>query len=674
MRASILSWPKASGLLVCAAATISPLSAFAAGDGSGSVTFVDRAALAANGWSGSSANPLRAPSDAAPSQYGANTLRNAAPPSDDTAGGDDISRPAEEVVPASYSSRDQNGLQLRPYSQPTGIFDSAPAAAPQSAYQPKPKPKAPNKQTATQPAAQSAAQAGPQSARSAPTYQGYQSSQAPPAAAERSQGLVPQFLSFAPKTKPKTIPPSYGTSAYGTSASGATAAGPAGLAAALAPTARAGSAAQQNSPYGTVSRSQDRSATPNPAGASQAGYATAAAAESYSRPGTPASGPTAARRAPQAAAAPAAAAAYANPNARAATPRQPAVAASYRPTPAPQTQAETNNSPAAQMLVQAHTIADRASTEEDFSQVCSACQRVMASQPNPTEATFAKQLAAWSLNRRGQLKASAGRSEDALDDFTSAIQLDPQLWRAIHNRGVLMAQSGQFDKAFDDFNRTTELNPQFAKAFSNRAALYVVAGQLEPALHDYERACELDATLEVAQRGCGRTCHMLGRLDEADKHLNRALELNPNDAAAFTSRGDLLTDVGNYANAAADYDRAIQLDGKSAEACRGSAWLLATCPDSNIRNPDVAIHRAELAMKLEHKPDPTTYDTLAAAQASAGDFAAATQTIRHAIELAPPSEKSVYQDRLSMYRQSTPFQISPLPGVRQAEYSAVMNR
>jgi tetratricopeptide (TPR) repeat protein len=327
-----------------------------------------------------------------------------------------------------------------------------------------------------------------------------------------------------------------------------------------------------------------------------------------------------------------------------------------------------DNSPAAQLLVQVHALADKANSEDDFSQVYTACQRVMANQPNATEAGFAKQLAAWSLNRRGQIKASGGRSDDALADFSTAIQLDPQLWRAIHNRGVLMAQAGQFDKAFDDFNRTTELNPQFAKAYSNRAALFVVAGQMEPALADYRRACELDPSLEVAQRGCGRTCHMMGHLDEASQHLNRAIELAPNDAASFTSRADLFTDLGNYAEAQADYDHALKLDGKSAEACRGSAWLLATCPDSSIRNPDVAIHRAELAVKMERKPDPTTFDTLAAAQAAAGDFAAATQTIRHAIELAPPSERAVYQDRLSMYRQSTPFQIAPLPGVRQAEY------
>ena len=326
------------------------------------------------------------------------------------------------------------------------------------------------------------------------------------------------------------------------------------------------------------------------------------------------------------------------------------------------------------MLVQAHAIADQASTEEDFSHVYAACQRVMASQPNATEAGFAKQLAAWSINRRGQIRASAGHSEDALADFSTAIQLDPKLWRAIHNRGVLEAQAGQFDKAFDDFNRTTELNPQFAKAFSNRASLYVVAGQMEPALNDYRRACELDPNLVVAQRGCGRVCHMLGQLDEAGQHLNRAIELAPNDASALSSRADLFTDLGNYSDAAADYDRALKLDGKSAEAYRGSAWLLATCPDNNVRNPDVAIHRAELAVKLDRKPDATTFDTLAAAQASAGDFASATQTIRRAIELATPSERSVYQDRLSMYRQSMPFRIAPLPSVQQAQYSANIDR
>jgi tetratricopeptide (TPR) repeat protein len=632
MRASVLSWPKASGLplFVCAAAIVQPLAALAAGDAPASVSFVDREALGANGWNGSAGNPLRAPSDARPSQfaqnaYGPNSLRNSSPPSDE---GAYASQPDEEVVPASYDSRDPNGLQLRPYTPPTGIF-SGDSPTPQSRpnqYPPQQRSKSPNKTAAAQ------------------------------TTAERTKGLVPEFLSFAPKTKPKPTQPTYGYNSQ------ALAAGPP-----ASPTARAGSAAQ-SSPYGTISRSQSQAAPANPASARQAAYASAAAAESYRHAGMPAGDPSASRRIAQPPAAPIAVAS--NPNARLIAARQSAVPASYGGTSPSPSAASPDNSPAAQMLVQAHAIADQASTEEDFSHVYAACQRVMASQPTAAEAGFAKQLAAWSLNRRGQIRASAGHTEDALGDFSAAIQLDPKLWRAIHNRGVLEAQAGQFDKAFDDFNRTIELNPQFAKAFSNRASLYVVAGQMEPALNDYRRACELDPNLVVAQRGCGRVCHMLGQLEEAGQHLNCAIELAPNDASALSSRADLLTDLGSYSDAAADYDRALKLDGKSAEACRGSAWLLATCPDNNVRNPDVAIRRAELAVKLDRKPDATTYDTLAAAQASAGDFAAATQTIRRAIELAKPSERSVYQDRLSMYRQSMPFRIAPLPSVQQAQYSA----
>ena len=115
----------ASGLplFVCVATIVQPLPALAAGDAQASVSFVDRDALGA-GFTSGSGNPLRAPSDArqpqyAQSAYNQNSLRNSPPPSEE---GAYASQPDEEVVPASYSSRDPNGLQLRPYSEPTGIF------------------------------------------------------------------------------------------------------------------------------------------------------------------------------------------------------------------------------------------------------------------------------------------------------------------------------------------------------------------------------------------------------------------------------------------------------------------------------------------------------------------------------------------------------------------------
>ena len=320
------------------------------------------------------------------------------------------------------------------------------------------------------------------------------------------------------------------------------------------------------------------------------------------------------------------------------------------------------------ILNEAHQLAESARTEADFSKIFAMCQQVPARSATAEETAFGRQLAAWALNRRGQLRARAGGNQAAMADFEQAIHIDGDCWRAVHNRGVLLAQAGQFEQAFDDFQRTIELNPGFAKAYANRGSLYVLAGEIEPGVADYRHAAQLDPELAIAHRGWGRACHMLGRLDEAEQQLTRAIELAPKDAGALASRGDLLTDLGQYEAAANDYERALAINPRYIDACRGSAWLLATCPDGTMRNPGVALGRAQKAMSLGHKPDPTTFDTLAAAQASVGDYRSAAQTIERAIELAPPSERSVYQDRLQMYRHSRPYRIRPLAAVQQAGF------
>ena len=292
-----------------------------------------------------------------------------------------------------------------------------------------------------------------------------------------------------------------------------------------------------------------------------------------------------------------------------------------------------------------------------------------ASQASPESAKYANNLAAWAFNRRGQLKAEAGHEKEAILDFDDSIRTESTCWRAVHNRGVLLAQAGQFAKAFDDFSRTIQLNPQFAKAYSNRAALFMVANNLNAAHQDYKKAIELDANLAVAHRGCGRVCQLMNRLDDAVLHYDAAVQLAPTDAYAAACRADLLTDVGRYSDALAEYNRALQLDAKSSQANCGSAWLLATCPDSALRNPGLALERANQAIELSAQKDAVSFDSLAAAQASSGDFDAAMKSINRAIQLAPIDERDSYKDRLVMYQQAKPYRIAPIERLaQQASY------
>jgi tetratricopeptide (TPR) repeat protein len=342
-----------------------------------------------------------------------------------------------------------------------------------------------------------------------------------------------------------------------------------------------------------------------------------------------------------------------------------------RPVAAPTRQAVQAPQVADQLIAQAHELSTRAETEEDYTHIIEMCRRALASQPSEATSQFAKNLLAWSFNRRGQLKAEACQEKTAVLDFNEAIRMDASCWRALHNRGVLLAQDGNFDKAFDDFSRTIELNPEFAKAYSNRAALFMVANKLDAALADYDHAIELDPKLAVAHRGCGRVCQLLGKTDEAVSHYNTAVELAPNDAYAATCRADLLTDVGRYSEAVAEYDRAIEIDPNSTQAQGGSAWLLATCPDSSVRDPELAIERAQTAITHGGESDAAAYDTLGAAQASAGDFEAAMSSVRKAIDLAPAEERESYNARLSLYQQAKPYRISPMDfDTEQASYEA----
>ncbi len=342
-------------------------------------------------------------------------------------------------------------------------------------------------------------------------------------------------------------------------------------------------------------------------------------------------------------------------------PRQ--IAAKPVPIAAPGSQAEA-------LLAEAHKLSGSAQSADDYSQIIESCRRALVSQPSASVAEYANDLAAWALNRRGQLKAEAGQIQEAILDFEDALRADADCSRAVHNRGVLLAQVGQFERAFDSFNRTIQIKQDFAKAFSNRGALFVVASDLNAALADYGRAIELDTNLAVAHRGRGRVCHLLGRLDEAIAHYDAAVQLAPEDSYAVACRADLLTDLGRYVDANAEYHHAIELDPKSVHAFSGSAWLLATCPDKAIRNPALAIERAEKSIELSGKWDAMSFDTLAAAQASAGDFATAVKTMRRAVEMAQSDERDVYQDRLAMYSHAKPYRIAPVRPVTQASYEA----
>jgi tetratricopeptide (TPR) repeat protein len=336
---------------------------------------------------------------------------------------------------------------------------------------------------------------------------------------------------------------------------------------------------------------------------------------------------------------------------------------------------ETSSPPQPQdWLARAQLAARTADAPAELSALIVLCQRGIASDVPPRERQALRQLAAWALNRRGELVAgtrtggSAGRPESALDDFQAAIDLDPQCWLALHNRAVSYAQQQRTSEALQDFNRVIALNPGLAVAYRNRGELLGSLDRHEEAIRDYTQAISQlpdDAELYLMR---GHAWHRLGHYDRALDDLDRSIALAPDQPDAYTHRGNVHAEQGEFREATADFRHSLTLDPNCADAYRSLAWLLATCPDPHVRNTQQAVEAAQRAAELAPTRDCHVLDALAAAYASAGRFDKAIQYQQQALAASPKDFTSSLRERLELYQQRQPYRNAPASAVQQAAY------
>ena len=83
---------------------------------------------------------------------------------------------------------------------------------------------------------------------------------------------------------------------------------------------------------------------------------------------------------------------------------------------------------------------------------------------------------------------------------------------------------------------------------------------------------------------------------------------------------------------------------------------MAACPEAKFRDGKRAVEFATRACELTKWKDPRILNTLAAAQAEAGDFDAAVRSQKRAIELLTDErQKDDYRSRLVLYQAKRPY-------------------
>jgi tetratricopeptide (TPR) repeat protein len=246
----------------------------------------------------------------------------------------------------------------------------------------------------------------------------------------------------------------------------------------------------------------------------------------------------------------------------------------------------------------------------------------------------------------------SGNLDKAAENYGSALHVIPTSKTVRYQLGHVLLLLKKFEEAGIQFSEIVRLGPE--DAFAHKCLGYTMAAQGKYAEAEAEFATALqlnpgDAAMRnalafVAQRA--ETAKTLASLYEALK-IQPTPEVHTRIAAIETTQGKFQDAPGHYL-------AALRLNPDAPDVLNNLAWLLATCPDAQIRNGTQAVGYAERACERTNYKQIIMVGTLAAAYAEAGRFDDAIATAEKACALAERSgEKDLLQknqELLSMYR------------------------
>lgn len=165
-------------------------------------------------------------------------------------------------------------------------------------------------------------------------------------------------------------------------------------------------------------------------------------------------------------------------------------------------------------------------------------------------------------NERGLAECALSKNSDnmdlalanALSDYNSAIKLKPDFAAAYYNRGNLMQAQGDWNNAKTDFTIVVELKPK---------ADYVLLAQafLHLGLLAEREGNKTGARLNYAQAyfNSGLAKQKMKDWDGALADYTKTIDLDPGFFNYYNCRGSVREEKGDWNGAIADFNRAIEL-------------------------------------------------------------------------------------------------------------------
>jgi hypothetical protein len=141
------------------------------------------------------------------------------------------------------------------------------------------------------------------------------------------------------------------------------------------------------------------------------------------------------------------------------------------------------------------------------------------------------------LYRRGQVYASKGAYQLAVNDFTESIRLNPKDVEAYNNRCWVRTVIGDLQAALKDCNEALRLRPNFVDALDSRGLVNLKNGQTKNAIADFDAALKINPRLTSSLYGRGLAKQRNGSISEGELDIANAKAMDPDIVKEFAGYG-----------------------------------------------------------------------------------------------------------------------------------------
>ena len=165
----------------------------------------------------------------------------------------------------------------------------------------------------------------------------------------------------------------------------------------------------------------------------------------------------------------------------------------------------------------------------------------------------------------GTVLKRMGRTDEAIEAYTMALNITPYSTAMLLNRGTLYLDKGLDSKAYIDFCNVIDLIPENIEARLYRAYIYMQRREYKEARIDYNVILGKEPSHKAARIGMAMLDQREGNFTAARDKLNLLIGEFTDDPSLLVMRANLDLERGYPESAVIDLEEALRLNPKDSE-------------------------------------------------------------------------------------------------------------